>query len=285
MPTLTITRGLPGAGKTTWALAQVKASGGRVKRVNRDTLREMADAGAWSKDREGKIIDMEIILARRFLDLGLDVIVDDTNLPQRTVDLWRGFALGEMLGVDFRIQDFTAVPLAECLERNARRAPNVPEKVIRRMWRDYLQPAIPVPVPVAGRLWAVLCDVDGTLAHMTGRSPYEWDRVGEDMLDPVVGDLVLRYATDHEIIVVSGRDAGCRDVTREWLLQKGIPYRLLLMRPAGDTRPDHVVKRELYDQHIANEYNVRFVIDDRDSVVQLWRSLGLKVLQPAYGDF
>lgn len=285
MPTVTITRGLPGSGKTTWAVAQVKASGGRIKRVNRDTLREMADGGAWSKEREGRIVDMELALVRRWTDQGLDVIVDDTNLPEKTMQMWRGFVLGELVGVDFQIQDFTAVSLAECLERNAKRAPNVPEKVIRRMWRDYLRPVITPPAIDLALPWAVLCDLDGTLAHMQGRSPYAWDRVREDALDPVIWDLLQRYARDHQIVLLSGRDSCCRTLTHDWLADHNVRYDRLLMRPQGDNRPDHVVKRELYDQHILHHYNVRWVCDDRDQVVEVWRSLGLKVLQPEAGDF
>jgi len=57
------------------------------------------------------------------------------------------------------------------------------------------------------------------------------------------------------------------------------------MRSQGDTRPDEIVKREIYEEHIKPLYNVDFVLDDRNKVVKMWRSLGLKVLQVAEGNF
>jgi hypothetical protein len=57
------------------------------------------------------------------------------------------------------------------------------------------------------------------------------------------------------------------------------------MRAAGDTRADAVVKRELFDAHIRDRYAVTAVFDDRDSVVAMWRGLGLTVFQVAYGAF
>ena len=50
-------------------------------------------------------------------------------------------------------------------------------------------------------------------------------------------------------------------------------------------RKDSVVKQEMFMAHIAMKYNVLYVLDDRNQVVQLWRSLGLKCLQVADGAF
>jgi hypothetical protein len=49
------------------------------------------------------------------------------------------------------------------------------------------------------------------------------------------------------------------------------------MRKAGDTRKDTVVKYELFQEHIADRYNIVSVFDDRPSVVNMWNDLGLKV--------
>jgi hypothetical protein len=46
------------------------------------------------------------------------------------------------------------------------------------------------------------------------------------------------------------------------------------MRPEGDTRPDEVVKRELYKEHIKGKYNVIAVFDDRAKVCRMWNELG-----------
>ena len=57
------------------------------------------------------------------------------------------------------------------------------------------------------------------------------------------------------------------------------------MRPKGDNRPDTEVKREIYEREIRDKYNVLLVIDDRNSVVQQWREMGLPCFQVAEGDF
>jgi hypothetical protein len=57
------------------------------------------------------------------------------------------------------------------------------------------------------------------------------------------------------------------------------------MREAGDSRKDSIVKQELYERHIKPSYDVFVVLDDRNQVVDMWRSLGLVCLQVAPGDF
>ena len=39
--------------------------------------------------------------------------------------------------------------------------------------------------------------------------------------------------------------------TERWLARHGIPYTALHMRATGDKRKDSIVKRELYEAHIA----------------------------------
>ncbi len=57
------------------------------------------------------------------------------------------------------------------------------------------------------------------------------------------------------------------------------------MRAEGDNRPDSIVKRELFETHIRGSYNVHTVFDDRDSVVRMWRRIGLPAWQVAEGRF
>jgi hypothetical protein len=90
------------------------------------------------------------------------------------------------------------------------------------------------------------------------------------------------YAT----ILMSGHGSERRAVTETWLERNAIAdYALLLMRPFNDRRADHIVKHELYMQYVEPWYDVRIVYDDRTSVVNLWRSLGLACFQVAPGDF
>jgi hypothetical protein len=56
------------------------------------------------------------------------------------------------------------------------------------------------------------------------------------------------------------------------------------MRPKGDKRPDWMVKETMW-RAIAKEYYIIGMYDDRDSVVEHARRLGLRVFQVDYGDF
>lgn len=144
-----------------------------------------------------------------------------------------------------------------------------------------------VPDPELPVAWLV--DVDGTLALMAtsdgARTPFEWHRVGEDAPNPAVVDLVRALDANAAIVVMSGRDESCRTLTEQWLAKHEVPYDGLFMRPAGDTRQDAIVKRELFDRHVADRWAVRGVIDDRRQVVEMWRAMGLMCAQVAPGDF
>lgn len=132
-----------------------------------------------------------------------------------------------------------------------------------------------------------MCDIDGTLAHGIGltRKPYEWNKVSTDTLDESIAGILRRYWTgeiieerEPKIILLSGRDGSCREATQDWLHLHGIRYDALFMRETGDKRKDFIVKRELFDKYINNNYQVLFVIDDRWAVCEMWLQMGLKVL-------
>ena len=54
----------------------------------------------------------------------------------------------------------------------------------------------------------------------------------------------------------------------------------------GDRRKDSIVKRQMYERAVANTFDVLFVLDDRNQVVDMWRKeLGLPRFQVDYGDF
>lgn len=135
---------------------------------------------------------------------------------------------------------------------------------------------------------AVIVDIDGTLAHMDDRrGPFEWNKVNLDVIDHNIKDLLHSLRRDdYKLIFVSGRSEECRDITNTWLREKGgFLADELYMRKKDDYRKDNVVKQELYDNFIKGVYDVRFVLDDRNQVVDFWRSIGLKCLQVEEGDF
>lgn len=296
MPTLTMTKGLPASGKTTWAKLEVAKSKGKVKRINKDDLREMIDDGIWSKENEKHILKVRDKLVVHYMSNGYDVIVDDTNLaPKHQATLQE---LAEGFQANFEVKSFLEVPLLECIKRDLKREKPVGERAIRSMYnafirkkgevKQYTPPTINPDLPNC-----IVVDIDGTLAHMNGRSPYDHTKVSEDIVDENVRDVVNRYADidpntglrSTYVVVVSGRKDICRPETIEWLQDNQVIFDEIHMRKTDDDREDSIIKQEIYEQYIKPRYNVRFVLDDRDRVVKMWREQGLKVLQVAEGDF
>lgn len=134
---------------------------------------------------------------------------------------------------------------------------------------------------------AIIVDIDGTLAKMNGRGPFAWHLVGEDKVnDPVRTLINMFYSNEIDVIIFSGRDSVCRPETEIWLKENEINYDLLFMRPERNFEKDAIIKRRLYDEHIKDKYNIQFVLDDRNQVVDMWRKdLGLTCFQVDYGDF
>lgn len=289
MPTLTMLKGLPASGKSTWAKEQVKLSKGKTKRVNKDDLRAMIDDGEWSKENEKFILSVRDSIIVDALFQHKNIIVDDTNLaPKHEKDLRH---IAEELDAEFEIKWFDT-PLAECIRRDMLRPNPVGKKVIRRFYeqiKDLYEPKIEYNPDLPE---CIIVDIDGTLAHMNGRSPYDYTKVSTDVVDPVVSDIVRRYRSvdimdDNPlyVVIVSGREDSCKPETEKWLQDNHIPYDELHMRKSDDDRDDRIVKKEIFDAWIKDRYNVKFVLDDRNRVVEMWRSLGLKVLQVGEGDF
>ena len=133
------------------------------------------------------------------------------------------------------------------------------------------------------------------MAHTSGkRSPYDYSKVDVDDLDVSIRKIAQatltglndEYSGEYcDLIILSGREDLCRNSTVEWLEKNNIFYDELFMRKTGDHRKDSIIKEEIFWEHIEPNYNVIAVFDDRDQVVKMWRSLGLKCLQVDYGNF
>jgi len=298
MTRLLITRGLPASGKTTFAHKLQP----RVVRINRDDLRRMLhNDRLYAQWSEGQVTRAQRAMVEALLRAHADVIVDDTNLRAKTVREWA--ELAARFRAQFEVHDFTDVPVEECIRRDAERSgyDHVGEAGIRKMYDRYLAgKSLPLPIPWVepggpGVVYepdpdlpaAVLVDIDGTVALMNGRSPYEWSRVGEDLPhESVITAVRAMHAAGNAIVFCSGRDEVCRVETQAWLeLYVDVPYEGLFMRPAGDSRKDSIVKREIFDDEIRDRWRIVGVFDDRQQVVRMWRALGLTVFQVAEGDF
>lgn len=281
-------KGLPASGKSTLAKkivgGDIHSMKGNWTRVNKDELRAMMHNSKHTKGNEAMVIKIRDEIITKALNAGHNVIVDDTNF--NVVHEQRMYEIAKMYQKCEVEIKFIDTPLEECIARDLKRPNSVGERVIRRMYNEnFSKERVAPPQIVKGLPHAIICDIDGTLAHMTGRSPYDWARVGEDTLDETIAKVLDMYDGD-DIILLSGRDSVCRPETEEWLEKNGVEYDELYMRPEGNTEKDNLVKRKLYEDHIQGKYNVDFVLDDRNQVVKMWRDeLGLKVLQVQDGDF
>lgn len=319
---LYLTRGLPASGKTTWAKAQVQTyNPGRAARVNRDDIRAslFGGEGVLPYGQEQTVTAAQRAQVEMLLRAGMAVIVDDTNLRAKYVAEWLGLA--SSVGADWHVVDhFLEVPVETCIIRDANREVSgqrfVGAAVIKGMHDRFVaqykgaRPPIPAPklpdttgghgvpnlVPYPNPredengqplTSAWIFDLDGTLARMTGRGPYDWPRVGEDELVEAVASIAYAlYATyKDQFILMSGRDEVCRSETEKWLDANGVNYDELYMRPQGSTERDSIVKYRLFNEHIRDRFHVAGVVDDRDQVVDMWRALGLQCFQAAPGAF
>lgn len=297
-PKLIICRGLPASGKSTFAKRLVARDPAVFMRVNRDDLRSSI-YGGWHQETENTVRGVRNSMIREGLKRGLTVISDDTNLPLKTVKELVNIA--RSVGAEWAIEDFTNVSVEECIKRDgSRRDGWVGKDVILGMHKRFIKGrSLPLEIPdtddeVVEQYVpnpalpdAYIVDIDGTVAIKGDRSPYDETRVSEDTPNMPVIEIVQCLSADGAAIVfVSGRSEDCRADTQNWLVQYVALQKFdLFMRASGDKRKDSIVKREIFEGKIKDRYAIQAVFDDRNQVVDMWRSLGLTCLQVAPGDF
>ena len=275
-----MTIGLPGSGKSTWAKELMDKYPNSYKRINKDDLRSMLDNNFHSNDAEKFILNVRDTLILLALESGKNVIIDDTNFAptheRRIRELIKGKA-------ELEIKDFTDVPIETCIERDLKRLNSVGEKAIRTMYNKYLKKEIVTEQikHVKGVPTIVICDLDGTLAILNGRNPYDATTCENDILNKAVASVIK----NKKVILLSGREDRYINQTRNFLEKHDIKYLKLILKNTGDNRKDTIVKKELYNEHIKGKYNVEFVLEDRSQMVQMWREMGLQCWQVCDGNY
>lgn len=289
MKKIILLKGLPGSGKSTFAKELLKKYPGQYKRVNKDDLRAMLDDGKWSKTNEKFVLALRDHIILQALNDGLNVIVDDTNLHPKHALKMKDIveAYHEVTGkkAEVEIKNFTDVPLKDCIANDLKRANSVGKDVIMQMHNQFLKPEPKVVEYDPNLPNCIICDIDGTLALFGDANPYERDFTKDEVNTAIVSILLAWENKDVSIVLVSGRKETARAQTSIWIDKYSIPCDALFMRKAGDNRKDVIVKREIYEAKFKGKYNVLFVLDDRDQVVDMWRQEGLWCLQVAPGDF
>ena len=120
---------------------------------------------------------------------------------------------------------------------------------------------------------------------MTDREPFEWHRVGEDILREAVYEAYKAHkALGNSIIICTGRDGCCEEKTKDWLKRHDIVYDEFYIRKKNDSKKDYIVKHEMWSE-ICKDYHIVAMYDDRDQVVNHGRKLGFNIFQVNYGNF
>lgn len=295
--------GISGSGKSTRARQLFLQYGGSdfCSIINRDKIREMLYGHTensindyYSEPNlsamEQNVTKYEDNLIRDTLLQSKTTIVDATHLRLKYINRFAKF--GSPI-----VYEAIDTPLEVCIERDLRRVRQVGSSVIKKQYQDLerlkkdfdFEPYIPkvVEQPLSNHLLpdAYVFDVDGTLAlHQGRRNPFDWSKVGQDAYNIPIVRLLKDLEEEACIVVCSGRDAVCRKETVDWLNFGDIYPDALFMRKENDSRPDYIIKEELWAE-IQKDYNIVAMVDDRQQVVDHARRLGFTVLQCNYGDF
>ncbi len=142
----------------------------------------------------------------------------------------------------------------------------------------------------------VIFDLDGTIALNEHRQHFvqvepgqkkDWDSFfnacGDDEPNyPVIETLYSLHVSGFTPVIWSGRTDRVMDITKAWLATYGLAHISLRMRPDADKQSDVDLK-----EGWLKELDVppRFVFDDRQKVVDMWRRNGIVCFQVAPGNF
>lgn len=279
-----ITIGPSASGKSSWAENFKKLEKDYWCIINRDDIRFDRFCNGernwqkykWKHEKEVTKIQNELIKFEA--ENSNNIIISDTNLNPR----YRNILVKNLkqLGYEIIIKEFNE-DLETLFKRDKLRENGTGLEVIYKQYLQWLEyKGFEKYIPDTSKPKCVIVDVDGTVAKMNSRGPFDWNRVREDLPITQVLDIVEGlYYLGYNIVFLSGRDSVCYDLTHEWLEKYfGLSFELF-MRPEGDFRKDYVIKKELFDNHVRENYCVEMVIDDRVSILEnLWIPLGIKVI-------
>ncbi len=283
--------GLSGSGKSTWARDYCRKHENWVV-VSRDAFRYMLkNSPVTDPKTESMINELVEHTIMKSLKYKCNVIVDNTHVRAHRIN-----EITELVkytaDVKFMVFD---LPAKKCIENDSKRDRKVGEAVIRAQDEDFKilkdsfvfqdlkkKPTwqIPRSIPDFNTSLpnAVIFDIDGTLAFMNNREPYDWEKVDRDNPNEIVIQQTKFYRDlGYKIIIVTGRERICYQQTMEWLEFYGIKFDHFFMRDDNDGRKDAAFKKEVYLNEIKDKFNVICIFDDRKQVVDKWRELGLFV--------
>ncbi|ANM46439.1 polynucleotide kinase [Morganella phage vB_MmoM_MP1] len=298
MNKIIMTVGAPGSGKSTWAKEFCEANE-NAKEFNRDEIRCKFSGCKLSEYRYNKSNEKEVLNRQKTgvaLWLGQNenniAVISDTGATSKSRNRWIEFVkeLGGEIEIEYKVFDVT---LEELYRRNLHRGDKaVPNHRIYQLYQEVQWFIHGKPDWSKNEMLpkAIIVDIDGTIADNTKRNPHDLDSLHKDQpRQNVINHVNMMYQAGITVLITSGREKGDDDkheiATRKWLDKYNVEYDKLIMRENKDSRKDNVVKKELFYKHIADRYNVLYVLDDRQQVVDMWRTLGLECWQVNTGNF
>ena len=145
---------------------------------------------------------------------------------------------------------------------------------------------------------AIIVDIDNTLVDFRDleRVYYKEPMNKEDWmvleskyldLDPIfpIVNLIKNYIDkDYTILFVTARMGKPHVIHKTLFMLKRLfnfkPSKMrLYMREEKDTRPDEIVKEEIFVNYIQPEYTIDFALDDKTEIKDLWLKYGILTLQ------
>lgn len=295
MSKLIILQGPPCSGKSTWA-AEYKSKNQDTIIVNRDDIRFELGNGKYTMKREDEVTEIEYSQVMNGLADGKTVILDATNLNKTYLKKWLELPIDYV----YEFKEFY-VPYAEAMKRSkARKAAgglyisrdtmkHFYLKYYEKQFRDELTDKRPIREEVEGKPYAVICDLDATLALHQGREPFEWDLISTDKIDPRLRAILNNYMNQGvPILFVTGRNDAARNETLKWLMkdENGLSDKWeLYTRKNNDFSHGDDYKRNVYNTYIKDKYNVICVFEDSNKCVKMWRELGLLTCQVENNDY
>lgn len=302
---LILTRGIQGSGKSTWARKWVEEDPEHRIRINNDDIRNMLGV-YWVTSREGLVSDIKKRTAQYAMYRNYDIVVDNMNLNPKEVKFWEDlvWAHNETVGnnsefkdkydsYEIEFKDFF-IPLEECIRRDSMRPNPIGEKTIRDTWRRYkhfiqtseVERYVNNLKHYEGKPKCIVIDMDSTVCFNMSKRPWYGDGAAEGMVDDVpntgVCDIIRQLQEQYLIVVATGRDTSQEEVTKQWLARQGINVDEYFFRTNGDYRKGVEIKKEEITA-ILEKYDIVAIFEDCEPIVQMYRDMGLTVLQPNKG--
>jgi predicted kinase len=239
----------------------------------------------FKRQNEEKVTVIQDRQIQEAFDNGQNIIICETNLNPKNRNAMV-LKLTEM-GYSVEFKEFE-VDLNTLWKRDAQRFGGVGHLVIYRQYQQWLEyKGARKYVQNDSLPDAIVFDVDGTLATMHNRGPFDWMKVDQDHYRREVCDMLDGFVVkDYEIIIATGRDGSAEELTKKWLDAGDLLYDDFYIRPEGNFEKDFVIKERMLWE-MEKKYNICAWVDDRPQVSNHLRLLGVNVIQVAdpYVDF